>query len=90
MVQFIPNNARLYIGPALLYIDLNNGVHIPSGIQHGAISYDLACEGSPGTTRDEGLSRFYNSDNLLSRFWKNHSFWFFLIDGSILRICTLE
>ena len=90
MVEFIAYHTRLYFCPAFFHVDVDNSVHVPSGIQHRAAPYYLAREGGSCGAWDQWLARFNKYDNIISRFWKGHRFGRFLVDGSVLCVGALK
>jgi hypothetical protein len=52
VIKFVADNAGLHLCPSLFHIDVKNGVHVPSCIEYGAVTYDLAREGSSCGARD--------------------------------------
>jgi hypothetical protein len=58
VIEFVSDNTGLNLCPSLLHIDVENGVHVPSGIEHGTIAYDLASEGSSCGAGNESGYRF--------------------------------
>ena len=56
VVQFITYDTRLYFCPSLLHVDMENGVHVPAGIENGTIANDLAGEGGSCGAWDQWLA----------------------------------
>ncbi|CAI8154630.1 MAG: Uncharacterised protein [Flavobacteriales bacterium UBA4585] len=56
VIEFVSNDTRLYFCPSLLDIDVENGIHVPSGIEHGTIAHDLAGQGGSCGAWDQRLA----------------------------------
>ena len=45
VIEFVSDDTGLNLCPSLLYVDVENGVHVPSGIQDRTTAHDLTREG---------------------------------------------
>jgi hypothetical protein len=90
VIEFVSDDTGLNLCPAFFYVDVENGIHVPSCIEHRTVAYDLAGEGSSCGSRDQWLTGSDQCDHLFCGGRKSNVLWCFLVNGSILRIGALE
>jgi hypothetical protein len=45
VIEFVSDDTGLNLCPAFFYVDVENGIHVPSCIEHRTVAYDLARRG---------------------------------------------